>query len=208
MRIYLAVITFWSLFQLLFNLCLVLPFITGHWFVLMLIISFTYWLRLILSWHCSMSKYSTARPIPSRCLLCWTIQCSNLNQKNFFLKKTRWLVSYDYRIKYKRTSDKFRQVVRDSKRWFWDAMCQNARAPCLQHKIFWRIKNRSSAPLGLHLVLQQADSVQRWLYKLSIWWITLVRTANMNLSISHMGLMIACPQLSLHISLIKRCYWS
>lgn len=84
--------------------------------------------------------------------------CNFSNQKKFFLEKAHLLVSSDYWLKYKRISAKLRQVVRDFKWRFWNAVFRNAGASRLLHEVFWKIKNRLNTPQDSHFVLDYADS--------------------------------------------------
>lgn len=109
----------------------------------------------------TINNYSTAQVKSEKRLLAWwNSRCSNLRkQKIFFLKKARALVSCDYWIQYKRTSANFRQVIKESKQYFWDSVRREAKDSRILHRVFRKISTRSSSPMDAHLFLQVDDKI-------------------------------------------------
>lgn len=116
----------------------------------------------------------------------------SVSRKSFFFKKTRLLVSSEYWLKYKRISAKLHQVVRDSKRRFWDAVCSKAVILISCIKVFGKLRI-GRAPLRTPIFFLQCADLLGSDAEIQADYlpITLVRIANMSQSFSRMGVKIA-----------------
>lgn len=52
---------------------------------------------------------------------------------------------------------KLRQVIRSSKRHYWNAVCQNANDSSILYKTYRKIRTRSCSPIDAHFCLSHTD---------------------------------------------------
>lgn len=100
-------------------------------------------------------RQPSQRPFPPW----WTVRCSNLlQQKKFLLRQATRLMSTDWWVKYKKVAGKLRQVVKASKRNYWDAVCRQARDPTALFRILGKIQKRSLPCSSSHNLLAIGDT--------------------------------------------------
>ena len=111
--------------------------------------------------HNSMKSYCSNKPRHQKSYPpWWTARCNNLfQQKKFLLRKATRLMSVDLWIKYKRIAAKLRQVLKDSKRNYWDTVCRRARDPTILFRTLGRLQKRLLPCTDSHNVLIEDDSI-------------------------------------------------
>lgn len=86
-------------------------------------------------------------------------QGSNLHMQKFFLlRKARQSVSEDFWVKYKKVEAKLCQVIKNSKRQFWDSVCQNASDSDILRKTFGGIRNQPCPSPDAHFCFPITDA--------------------------------------------------